>query len=227
MTPITAVSPPMTLALPQWQPATWDDYVAWRDNPDLDKDVRLFFYQGYLWVDMGNEGINHARFNDLFTLVFFVWFAREKGLLVDSLSGCVIEKPRTQAAAPDKVLYIGGGSPQWSEGEPRRINLDKWRVPELVGKIADTTLATDLDEKKQLYAALGIPEYWVVDIKGRQVLGFRLQSDGKYQQIAVSVALAGLPISLLSEMLAQMSEVNNINAAVWFNQQLADLEPKG
>lgn len=227
MTPITAVSPPMTLALPQWQPATWDDYVAWRDNPDLDKDVRLFFNQGYLWVDMGNEGINHARFNDLFTLVFFVWFSRKKGLLVDSLSGCVIEKPRTQAAAPDKVLYIGGNSPQWSEGEPRRINLERWRFPDLVGEIADTTLATDLDEKKQLYAALGIPEYWVVDIKGRQVLAFRLQSDGKYQQIAVSVALAGLPISLLSEMLEQMTEGNNINAAVWFNQQIADLDQEG
>ncbi len=226
MTTITAEKPTINLALPQWQPATWDDYVAWRDNPNLEQDVRLFFNQGYLWVDMGNEGINHARFNDLFTLVFFVWFARQPGLLVDSLSGCVISKPRTQAAAPDKVLYIGGNSPQWSEGEPRQINLDNWRVPDLVGEIADTTLATDLDEKKHLYAALEIPEYWVVDIKGRQVLAFRLQSDGKYQQIAVSVALEGLPISLLSEMLEQMSEGNNINAAVWLNQQIANLEPK-
>jgi Uma2 family endonuclease len=226
MTPITAEKPTISLAFPQWQPATWDDYVAWRDNPNLEQDVRLFFNQGYLWANMGNEGINHARFNDLFTLVFFVWFARQPGLLVDSLSGCVISKPPKQAAAPDKVLYIGGGSPQWSEGEPRRINLERWRVPDLVGEIADTTLATDLDEKKQLYAALGIPEYWVVDIKGPQVLAFRLQSDGKYQQIAVSVALAGLPISLLSEMLEQMTEGNNINAAVWFNQQLANLEPK-
>jgi hypothetical protein len=74
---------------------------------------------------------------------------------------------------------------------------------------------------------LAIPEYWVVDIKGQRVLAFRLQSDGKYQQIAVSVALEGLPISLLSEMLEQMTEGNNINAAVWFNQQLADLEKLG
>lgn len=227
MTPIAAEKPTINIAFPQWQPATWDDYLAWRDNPNLEQDVRLFFNQGYLWVAMGNEGINHVRFNDLFTLVFGFWFARQPGLLVDSLSGCVIEKPPKQAAAPDKVLYIGGNSPQWSEGEPRRINLDIWRVPDLVGEIADTTLATDLDEKKQLYAALEIPEYWVVDIKGRQVLAFRLQSDGKYQQIAVSVALEGLPISLLSEMLEQMTEGNNINAAVWFNQQLANLEQEG
>ena len=222
MTSTTAEKFTINLAFPQWRAGTWDDYIEWRDNPDLDRDVKLFFHQGYLWVNMGNEGINHARFNDLFTLVFFVWFARQPGVLVDSLSGCVIEKPGTQAAAPDKVLYIGGDSPQWLEGEPRRVNLERCRVPDLVGEIADTTLATDLDEKKQLYGALGIPEYWVVDIKGRQVLAFRLQSEGKYQQIAVSIALEGLPISLLSQMLEQMNEGNNINTAVWFSQQIAD-----
>ena len=222
MTSTTTEKPTINLPFPQWKTATWDDYVAWRDNPNLDQDVKLFFHQGYLWVNMGNEGINHARFNDLFTLVFGFWFARQPGVLVDSLSGCVIEKPGTQAAAPDKVLYIGGDSPQWLEGEPRRVNLERCRVPDLVGEIADTTLATDLDEKKQLYGALGIPEYWVVDIKGRQVLAFRLQSEGKYQQIAVSIALEGLPISLLSQMLEQMNEGNNINTAVWFSQQIAD-----
>lgn len=229
MTPITAQKlntlPTMTLAFPQWTDATWDDYLAWRDNPNLDREVRLFFNQGYLWIHMGNEGINHARFNDLFTLVFGFWFARQPGLLVDSLSGCVIEKPNRQAAAPDKVLYVGGNSPQWSEGEPRRINLENCPVPDLVGEISDTSLATDLDEKKQLYAALEIPEYWVVDIKGLRVLAFRLQPDRKYQQIAVSIALKGLPISLLSEMLEQMQPGNNINAAVWFSQQIANLEP--
>lgn len=56
----------------------------------------------------------------------------------------------------------------------RRVNLDKWRVPDLVAEISDTTLAIDLDEKKQLYLALGIPEYWIIDVKGRQVVAFRL-----------------------------------------------------
>jgi Uma2 family endonuclease len=47
-------------------------------------------------------------------------------------------------------------------GESRFIDLDRWRVPDLVAEVSDTTLASDLDEKKQLYVALGIPEYWVV-----------------------------------------------------------------
>ena len=208
-------------AIPQWQPATWEDYLAYRDDPTPER-VRLFFNQGYLFVDMGSEGIDHARFRELFTMVFAFWFSRKPGQTFDSLGGCLIEKPNKQAASPDLVLYIGEGFPRWQQGELRRINLAQWRVPDLVGEVADTTLATDLDEKKQLYASLEIPEYWVIDIRGERVLAFRLQSDGKYQQCEYSVALEGLPISLLEQTLEQLSQGNG-SAALWFAQQILNL----
>ncbi|MEG3906353.1 Uma2 family endonuclease [Microcoleus sp. w1-18aA5] len=207
--------------IPQWQAATWEDYVAACEDPSLEK-ARIFFYEGYLWIDMGNEGPQHARFNDLFTIIFFVWFTTKIGQTFDSLSGCVIEKPKVGAGAPDKVLYIGGDFHQWQKGKPRRINLNQSRVPDLVGEIADTTLASDLDEKKRLYAALGIPEYWVVDIKGERVLAFRLQENGKYQECEISGALEGLPIALLSDTLKLLGEGNG-TAAMWFAQQIGKL----
>ncbi|HEY9638290.1 MAG TPA: Uma2 family endonuclease [Coleofasciculaceae cyanobacterium] len=222
MTPITVASRTTSNAIPRWQPATWEDYLACCDNPNLE-EVRLFFNQGYLFVDMGNEGINHARFSRLFAMLFLSWFARKPEQIFDDLGGCVIEKQKKQGASPDLVLYIGEGSPQWQEGEPRRVNLNDWRVPDLVGEVADTTLATDLDEKKQLYAALEIPEYWVIDIRGERVLAFRLQEDGKYQQCEYSVALEGLPISLLEQTLAKMNQGTNGSAALWFAQQIANL----
>jgi Uma2 family endonuclease len=207
--------------IPQWQASTWEDYVAACEDPSLE-EARIFFYEGYLWIDMGNERPQHARFNDLFTIIFFVWFTTKIGQTFDSLSGCVIEKPKVGAGAPDKVLYIGGDFHQWQKGEPRRINLNQSRVPDLVGEIADTTLASDLDEKKRLYAALGIPEYWVVDIKGERVLAFRLQENGKYQECEISGALEGLPIALLSETLKLLNEGNG-TAAMWFAQQIGKL----
>ncbi len=207
--------------IPQWQAATWEDYVAACEDPSLE-EARIFFCEGYLWIDMGNEGPQHARFNDLFTIIFFVWFTTKIGQTFDSLSGCVIEKPKVGGGAPDKVLYIGGDFHQWQKGEPRRINLNQSRVPDLVGEIADTTLASDLDEKKRLYAALGIPEYWVVDIKGERVLAFRLQENGKYQECEISGALEGLPIALLSETLKLLGEGNG-TAAMWFAQQVGNL----
>ncbi len=99
-----------------------------------------------------------------------------------------------------------------------------WRVPNLVGEIADTTLATDLDEKKQLYADFGIPEYWVVDVRGQRVIAFQLQQNGKYKECTQSLTLEGLPISLLEQTLALLNEGTNGSAATWFAQQIANLK---
>ncbi|MBE9143423.1 Uma2 family endonuclease [Planktothrix mougeotii] len=219
----TLVSIPELTQTPQWQPATWEDYLGYVNNRSLET-VNITFDQGYLWIDMGNEGINHSNVNDLLSFLFYVWFSRQPGVLANSFSGCVIEKPNQRAASPDKVLYIGENSPKWQEGEPRRINLEQWRVPDLVGEISDTTLAMDLDEKKQLYAALGISEYWVIDIRGKRAIAFRLQDNGKYQEINTSVALKGLPMALLELTLEQLEKTNNFNAAFWFSQQIVDLQ---
>ncbi len=200
-----------------WQAATWTEYLQRVEHPRSDAE-QVFFNLDTIWIDMGNEGINHSRFNKLLTMLLFTWFSRQANVKFELLGGCVIEKPTLQAAAPDEAVYIGGNSPRWKEGEPRRVNLEQWRVPDLVVEISDTTLAIDLDEKKQLYLALEIPEYWVVDVRGRQVFAFRLIND-KYQQCSESVALTGLPIELLERTLAQMDNENG-NAALWFASQI-------
>ena len=207
---------------PQWKPATWEDYLRWRDDPTTEI-IRLYFNQGQLLIDMGSKGINHASVSDLFTLLFGFWFNHYREQTAASFGRCLIEKPKTQAAAPDLVLYIGERVPQWQPGEPRRIDMTQWLVPDLVGEVSDTTLATDLDEKKQLYAALLIPEYWVINVQGKQVLAFRLQENGKYEQISHSIALENLKISLLEQTLERLNEGTNISAALWFSQQIAGL----
>ena len=129
------------------------------------------------------------------------------------LDRCLLEKPKTRSAVTD-LLYVGENIPFWKEGEPRKINLDDWRVPDLVGEVADTTIATDLDEKKQLYVALKIPEYWVIDVRGKRVLAFRLGEIGKYQECDVSGALEGLEIALLNETLGCLSERDHGSASL-------------
>jgi Uma2 family endonuclease len=81
---------------------------------------------------------------------------------------------------------------------------------DLVGEIADTMLATDLDEMKQLYAAIGVGEYWVIDTLGRRVMLFGLEADGKYRQCAVSRVLVGVTADLLEQTLGQLAQGTNI-----------------
>jgi Uma2 family endonuclease len=222
MTP--AIETNLTETLHHWKPATWEEYSAYRDDPTNDR-MRLFFNEGYLLViDMGWEGIDHASISDLFTMLFAFWFSQKPDQIFSSLGRCLMEKPPIKAGAPDLVLYLGDNYPRWQPGEKRRIDLNQWRIPNLVGEIADTTLATDLDEKKHLYAQLGIPEYWVIDVRGKRVLAFQLQENRVYQECTNSSTLSGLPISLLEQTLSRLNEETNGSAALWFSQQIANLK---
>lgn len=209
----------LTMDIPEWKSATWDDYLVYRDGPSEEK-VKLFFNRNYLFIEMGGEGITHASISRLFAMLFFIWFTRFPDKIASDLGGCLLEKPEKQAASPDIVLYIGENIPHWKEGEPRRIDLTKWRVPDLVGEVADTTLASDLDEKKRLYADLEIPEYWVIDVLGKRIFAFRLQADGKYAECVESAALEGLQISLLEQTMGCLNEGTNVSAANWFGEAI-------
>ncbi len=118
------------------------------------------------------------------------------------------------------MLYKGENIPKWKLGEPRRIILDRDRLPDLVGEIADTTLGIDLDEQKQLYASLGIVEYWVIDVKGMRLFAFGLTAAGVYEAIEVSQVLEGLAIDLVGQTLERLTEETNTAAANWLMQQL-------
>jgi Uma2 family endonuclease len=207
--------------LPQWQPATWEDYLACCDDPEINW-VSIYFNRGHLLVDMSNEGISHATITQLFTMLFAFWFSQKPELIFTLMGGCLLEKANTQAASPDLVLYLGEDYPRRLPGERRYVNLNRCRVPNLVGEISDTTLASDLDEKKQIYADLQIPEYWVIDVRALRVLAFQLQSNGKYQECSQSLALSGLQISLLEQTLERLNEGTNGSAALWFAQQIAN-----
>ncbi len=207
-------------SIPQWVSMTWDQYEQWRDGT-TSKTAQWYFDRNLFLVrDMGWEGINHAKVKDLFIMLISLWCMAHPDRLAESMSGGLLEKPGLKAASPDLMLYIGSGCPEWQEGETRRIDLDRWRVPDLVGEVADTTLASDLDEMKQIYAALGIPEYWVIDVLGRRVLMFGLVA-GKYQEIEASVLMAGVTIALLEETIDRWSKGTNISAAAWFMQTIA------
>jgi Uma2 family endonuclease len=210
---------PLTLK-PQRCDANWQDYTVLRDRQDLDWP-KITFYQGWLRIEMGAEGPGHARFSDLITILFGFWAFCHPEEPIESFGRCLIEKPETHACAPDLLLYKGADIPQWQVGEPRRLNLANQRVPDLVGEISDTTLHLDLDEQKQLYASLGIAEYWVIDVKAGRLFAFGLnRQTGAYEKIEVSGVLAGLSIDLVEQTLERLTSETNTAAANWFMEQL-------
>ncbi|CAN1209001.1 Putative restriction endonuclease domain-containing protein [Tumidithrix helvetica PCC 7403] len=202
----------------QWQQATWDEYEMLRD--DDGNRYKLFFDNQRLWVEMGAEGINHAKFGDLFAMILAFWAAKFPDLKLSTFGGCQIEKKGKKAVAPDIVLYVGDDAPTWKAEQSRFIDLELWRSPDLVGEISDTTLAIDLDEKKRMYAELGISEYWVVDVRADRLFAFRLDESNVYQQCEVSQVLPNLAIAMLEQTMELLATKTNTEAAIWFSQQI-------
>lgn len=57
----------------------------------------------------------------------------------------------------------------------------------LLIEVADTSLNRDLQEKADLYAAAGVAEYWVIDIRNRRVHIMSDANDSTYRSIEVVV----------------------------------------
>jgi hypothetical protein len=113
-----------------WKPAIWEDYERYRDDPEMSKGLRLFFHDGYLKVNpLG--WIEYPEVNQLFTMLIGVWFMAHPKQIAQSMGGCLMEKPKLQAATPDLMLYVGEAAPGWSEEKTCWIDLEKWRVPDL------------------------------------------------------------------------------------------------
>jgi Uma2 family endonuclease len=212
-----AIAP--SLSAQSRQSATWADYLALRDDPQIDWRT-IAFAHGWPWIDMGKEGPNHASFSDLLTAIFFLWALRHSREHFASCGRCLLEKLMTQDCAPDLVLYKGETIPRWRTGEPRRIDLTQHRGPDLVGEISDTTLSQDLDEQKHLYARLGVPEYWVIGVKGLRLFAFQLTESGQYQPCSDSRVLEGLAIRLIEQTPEKLPNSTNTGAAQWFARQL-------
>jgi Uma2 family endonuclease len=209
----------------RWTPATWENYLRLRDDESCDFK-RIAFHTtkdqlGWLWVDMSNEGLSHAKFSDLMTMIFYIWvLLHPNDDSIESLGRCLMELPDTHGCSPDLVLYKGDNIPTWSPGEARRIDLSRHRLPDLVGEISDTSLRQDLDEQKAIYQSLGIAEYWVINVKACEVTAFQLNESGLYEICQQSQVLPGLPIALLTQTIEKLTTSTNTIAADWFRRQL-------
>ncbi len=214
----------MTASLPQdssfqptWQPATWSTYLSIRDLPEL--DPKLFFHRGYLLIDRVPQSLNHTRINDLFPSLFFQWFTRQ-GQSFNAYRRCRLEKPDHQAACPDQVLYIDQPTVAWQRQTQPSLDLTQHRVPNLIVEVLDEVLISDLGKKK-LYGALGLQEYWVIDLSSLRATVQRLGPDDRYIPTEISTALPGLPAAVLEEAVIHILEEGSGGANRWLQEQIS------
>ncbi len=82
-------------------------------------------------------------------------------------------------------------------------------VPDIVVEALSTNRGDDLVRKRQLYAAAGVPEYWILDGDADTLTALELGDDGRYRERVVLTAADTLTRPLFPEFslpLAQLFE---------------------
>lgn len=72
---------------------------------------------------------------------------------------------------PDVFVVPADKASDWNEHPSEAV---------LIAEVAISSASTDLNVKPGIYAAAGVPEYWVLLLEARQVVVFREPEDGAY-----------------------------------------------
>lgn len=200
----------------QWEKATWEEYLEAIYNPIFEK-AKGYYYNGRMRIEMAPIGFDHSSDNMMVALVAGL-FGIAKGLPLLGLTNCSFRKAGVRECQPDLSYYTEERASLIPKGTGV-VNLNQYPPPDLVIEIAKTSLADDLEEKKGLYEALGISEYWVVEVRNAKVIAFAIV-DGNSHSINRSQVLSGLTFTLVEEALRRSHPGNQSQVGAWLLTQL-------
>lgn len=90
------------------------------------------------------------------------------------------------------------------DDESRRENPD---TAVLVIEVSNSSLRDDLDRKPRIYARAGIPEYWVIDVKKREVVVHRNPSGARYKSVKTISDLSHVKSSAVPELVLDLRKI--------------------
>lgn len=198
-----------------WVFASWDEYVNLIQDPALGK-AKGYYCDGRMRVEITPIGNDHACDHTV-VIVAVGLFSALRNITLTGRDNCTYRKTGHSEAQPDVSYYIGDAASAIPWGSTI-IDLDQYPAPTLVIEIANTSLADDKGEKRLLYEALGVGEYWVVDVANVQILAFAI-ADGGSKRITESQVLPNLPLSLLEDALRRTRATPQSEVIRWLLTQ--------
>ncbi len=181
-----------------WVQADWKTFLALAEEPALGL-AKLYYNHGWMRVEMSPVGPAHARDNSLLAQIVGV-FALTRDLRVESYITPSLRASGLREAQPDLAFYIEQSGVLALDTRP--IDLGTTEPPALAVEVSATTLDDDLTAKRELYARMGVQEYWVVNARSVRVNMFgRAEQSGELASIAASRVLIGLTPAIIEEAL--------------------------
>ena len=86
--------------------------------------------------------------------------------------------------------------------------------PDIVVEVLSSNRHVDLVRKRELYAAAGVPEYWILDGDPDTLTALELGNDGAYRERAVHTAADTLTTPLFPDFSLSLAQVFNHPARI-------------
>jgi Uma2 family endonuclease len=174
--------------------------ISWQTFEQLLKELgdnrasRLAYDEGILEImtPLGRHENNNRFIDDLIRAI-----ADELDLNLKKFGSLTLKRSKKQKGAePDSCYYLQNEALVRSKQE---IDLDNDPPPDLVLEIDITSGSLD---KRPIYAAIGVPEFWRYDGNKLQVFVLQ-QSTGDYQQVTQSPTFSWMPLDVIPRFIRQ------------------------
>ncbi|MGH2459188.1 MAG: Uma2 family endonuclease [Chloroflexota bacterium] len=148
---------------------TFQDYQALPDDQDYE------IIDGVLYVAPRARSGHQITANRLAHIL--------TGFTEDRHLGTVV--PDTDLIVTDRDIYVSPDIMYFARDRFDVVNRDDWIriIPDLVVEVlSPSTEDYDRRKKRETYARLRVPHYWMVDHRARRVMECVLRPDGAYQE---------------------------------------------
>jgi Uma2 family endonuclease len=174
---------------------TVDEYHRMGEIGVFAPDARVELIEGEI-IDMPPIGSKHGSVVDRLTYLLGRAVADHAIVRVQG----AVRLSQITEPQPDVILLNPRTDFYWHEQPTGHDTL-------LVIEVSDSTLRYDSTIKVPLYARLGVPEVWIVDLQNDRLLIFESPSDGRYTGERVETSLGTTAIGALPGVAVDLSRL--------------------
>jgi Uma2 family endonuclease len=163
-----------SVRIPPWV-QDLESFHRWVESDEFPEKVRVCYLNGEAWIDMSKEQFyshNKVKGEFAFVLLGLVKAGRLGEYLHDGMLVTNVEVEFS--SGPDGAFVsrdtLDMGRARFVEGRKEGF-VELEGTPDMVLEIvSDSSVQKDNVDLRDLYSKAGIPEYWLVDVRGERVL---------------------------------------------------------